>query len=1644
MDIIPSLEPKLLIRLRHGDLAQHFQSLIRDHHVDSINNQISHLIHTESLPATVYAIWLPIALRDAPHLLATALTDLESHGIRLAAISAISRSFRSPKWRSTWKTLGEAEGIIALLTQLSITDVRAVLTALGRCRNHTPREEIAACMEGLVVLLEQQDDTRRPLAQHTDLLLPLCSAAFVETRLKSISDSPETKVLVRRLAPHQVPLLRRVALEAVDVPRHLRETVVRTARTYLVRSRDPYTPIHATAEITDPGIAFCIDFFRGVSADKRRDDTVKFWVNPYIKEVHRLVTNRRTCFDQILPLLKAAVPQAVQFSPSTSLSINLVRDVLRYWSLAFYGRAGDPHESVTQLTLSKNHPSRPSPSHREELQRLVVEILRDHPDERLKVKRTGTGKAPGPATATGPGTPQQQQPDMFLFVRDLLLEVAPLARLPLLRLLCAHNKFLAYDLTSSVPSTRERNLVPVWQFKVHRILPAEHSKTLFMRSSAIYDHAEFIPAPDITPPNFAGLCWVDQCKLKVRWDCVAAGDMSVTHRVLAEFRTRAQRSRDAATRAVYAGAAIISARETLSLDILHDTLRWTRRFIQDPGVFPDLLKIMLSPEMACLVSCVKVPASRQPSSLDALSIAVQQSHAILDTIRDLILQYFKEPGASDKATMHIPEFIPSLVYHRMIKTTKADLGTSKQLADILLQPLIPVIMTYEHVGLNEAEVKIQWPTVRGILQRLACPDRLSDEVLAFVDQVAQQRDQLIQSERQTLCPDVLSLDPAWPRGLPIQDLLPSVKWALHAMRRPHAAPFVTARIRDIVFAPEAIALSPPPHNEDPIRQWFIDDLLFAIQAYTGWGHVRGVVRRLREIWDHYASMLAPFPDHYRTFQRWFSLRIVGFNRRVQRGMRFVRPHEPPTATYLVDPIMPEEVIEWHPRPALVDELKEIPIIVLYCRAYVRMLPWPAFKRNETKVGPLGSWPFPGFVGTCVRSLALESRDAIGLSALLMLETFTKKRLLPGAFPEQHLRYPPMYLEGHFVNLVNQDPPQLLRSVPQVLKHFMSTIPAGLLRELCSGLLDTLAAMDAADPIHSSLLRCTVHLIKLLSDSHKPDYAVDIVLRFLQDFPNESSYHRHLKLSLLGDRLSPAQAHGFIQQIARIVSTGSKISTAKQLAQLVHQVRFLSPAAARHILHDLVTSTTHIDARVDAVASIFTLLRRNTPQTGTYKLLKHLSLLAACPSEREHATEQDWAAAEADSTVSLPSISPPTDRPLLELFVHKAAAKVPDPDKRSYLTDILLPLLAESTSQHARWMRIFLSRLNLPDTDTDMHSSFPFGAFDPVLVDSILAAWGNYLPASFLALQRALSLSYIHHRYLQRITAALAHQNVEFRQTDAGTHWAECLHIYQETYPFGRLHMALNRGLADRLPDGLTVEALCEEFRLRAATVARHPIAYDPKTRRFRASAKPLLEGMYRMVRSRGRGQGANRVQHYRLVQRTLEMVVQDIETLHAGGLPSMGSVEEKEEEKEQEEEDPVVLPSTMELQVLLLLPEEGDIKGEEEEDDPVGEFARRMLQLVTVCVGDPVCLLEWEALRPALERVQVDHLAKCAVLLGDVGEGEAGLDACLRVRLALVLLTRMEKEAILLDGEVHEMVQRWKRSENDFIRRKGWAVDGEY
>lgn len=1097
--------------------------------------------------------------------------------------------------------------------------------------------------------------------------------------------------------------------------------------------------------------------------------------------------------------------------------------------------------------------------------------------------------------------------------------------------------------------------------------------------------------------------------------------------------------------------------------------------------------------MVDFLSCTKL--SHLPStSLETISSLIEQANAIISFHIETAALLQREPGQA----VSLDEASPLLdaVFSKRCtavhKFFKQGIGSEERLVDALMTPLVPLLLTMERHKLEEYHTQSKYIQLRSPFAYLKISDSPREYELRFLDDLAYKYEIEWMEDRIDTEPKVEDLGEGWPQGLPVQALAPSVKWAAAAVRNENAAPFIAGRIKEVAFCSPSLGVKRVLDADKVVIGGFSDSLQFAMEAYIGFSGPRhDRESRLLEIWHHYSSSEWSNREHLESFATWLTraARQYGFD----RARRLLEPSERSMVRcYENISGIASGPVSWDPRPESSDNDSSNDshtgptgsnrdetgsgYTLLQCQFYATSAKWTTHISRELrpiawiksrKNTPFFMWR-TAKEGSELRRLPILTRDSLALSAILYLDakfSSGSTRLLSRSFPEDssRSRYPALFLDYEFLASAKID---ACKHACSILNELATTAPPTLLHALAISLLDSLVEEQRKEKrmthgAYARLTKTTLSVIKLLSSCDNPDLAVDLGVAVIKRLPEESSWHRRAASTSVARRAGAQNAEGMIQSISDLVfdalakqksnkaptsvapkdlerkddrnqptpsvippSPIIKITTIKLLPELLRSSEATSVEFQLEILNSLFTASNHIDVRRAVLSSIEDLLGKSRYMdhgvgNKIYAAFKSFARYAAVPSERDNESEAVWSKAEGGGP--LPLIN--TDRPILRT-VQRQRRDLDERFHADYVQTILLPLVDELTNLHNRWMRIFLDRIGLTATEASVTEFGPFvGEHYGDILTFALEHWIQYVPRHYLIRHRAVALSYINCLKLQNINEKLSQRNKGWKDTDAGSHWMKYLTSNQGHKYDCVLSILAGPVQEPKISDGITRDLLIEEYYHRVTVIVDHPFKFH--------QSRPVvsldyLKDVYSRLRRCSSTKDSSTEMRQVYTTALLERINSYVESKRS------------HEWLNNPNRRPTILPSSLALHTWSLPYHIIDPAVSQSYE----RFATTLSSLIARFAASASCALEFSLLEEELVSISKEKLIPCAVAIGSlVDEEHYSIEGCLKVRLAIILLSKSGKGHKTRAKEVSGMVESWKESPNESIRLAAWKWD---
>ncbi|RAK95496.1 uncharacterized protein BO80DRAFT_418786 [Aspergillus ibericus CBS 121593] len=1613
-----------LFRLTFPDAASYFHSLVTANDSESwatqVNAALRSYVYSGGLIPQIYKVWLTIASERHPFLLRLALLDKASRGVRLAGISSFKVALNSPAWQTQgWDAVGGTPGLKQIFDHVSVNEVRALAKVIGGSamkddvRSQAVEELVDLLIPGLIA--DQSPIVAgRPLLR---ALVPLfwgCRDAFLAKALSNrhADELPVDEILLQLSKCREI-FLRRVAARGVSVHPHVRESLLNSdILLQITRSLRPY---HGSggypSKLLVPGVlGFGLDFVKSFQAYPPQNYSEERLLECFAAGIEGAIRSKAD-FSDILVFLESIMAAKDKLRTILGQWRPLLALVVRLWATAAFPDASikadiSPAERQRQLS----HPSRPQAIHKTRLEATLIGALSSVTNE-----------------IDSYGSFSYMLRQAF---RPYMDSIPPEARLPLTRLIYRHHCNIDIDVHSPNPSSKETALLP-WSAYFLLSLTEADSRSMFRRVRSLREGGDALECDTRKEPwvNWKDdLAWFNESLCEVEWESrnPRCEGSPLAFSVVADCRLRAERARDQKERLNWATKAIETALMSRSVFVYREAAQWTSRFAHDPNTSKPLARCMYSDDAALVLSVVELPHHSYPS-LEKLEEVTKAANSVLAYHIKAALQMLRQPSYKKGQDLDLRQLIRSVVERRINKLKSLfylGVGDEDQLVGVLLESLVPVILDYEKAGICKGRERLGWSGLGGALDNMACPPRPWKGVLAFLDLLASQRDRLWTQERSQRGPKLATPEDGWPDGLPIQYLLPSEEWASAALANEGAAPFVSARLKGVVFSNPNTAAH-QIRDERQVLGLFADSLTFAIRSYVGNGSHRAT--RAEHAWKHYSDSIPSNIGHLETLRDWFvdlsrSRSLPKLRNRLRRAPR--------VSPIVLDPSRCHAV-EWDPRSAETYDTQSRSVTTLQYRFSaakedITLEDWDDYdfppepwKTTDTDLIELWS------SGENFATYPLSTQDALVTSALLFVEQQVEYRqpILCQAFPQSssYVRYPAVQLSGSFLSAID-DSEMAVDAAFVLLERLLVIVPSSILYSLGAAFQQSLLQLPNTSSNYPLVERCAFRVLQLLQKSDQPMLAVDLGLKVVQELPDASSRHRNALTFSLGRVLDHDSAETMLQEFSDFI-LGSlekqkaaekslvKITTVKMLAQLVAPSDFISMASQINILRSLFEVSRQIDVRVATCKALLHVTITNSGNRAPYQLFKSWTHAAAQPNERIHTSEEQWL--EAERGGDLPEVN--EDRPLLSLFTEIAPDKLPQSYLGDYFQTAVMLLVQELGRQHSRWMRAFIRQVgSVPEGP----SAENIGPFDHELTKKLSEAWKIlYLPKSFLLEDRISACAYLFFVEHEAMNDKLNSPDSPWRGTNAASHWSRLSsgnYTLQNRVSFRRF---LKGDQQSRIPAGITKQDVADELFRRAAIAIRNPFHFDNDCN-LRVSSLTLLRDIDGLDLP-------NEPSLHPLGRRIVE---------YAEGLRTEGWMKNPAR-------SPPILPTPFQMQIHLLPYPQLNPSAK----DRYEGFASSIIRLLDEHVQGPSYIAYGSEFKDALvEGIKEADVCACMLAIGrDLETTPNPFTQFMRVDIAEFLLDQLERYKWHRNPDVLSMLAEWKASPVECVREVGWRTNGD-
>ncbi|KAF1968905.1 hypothetical protein BU23DRAFT_513967 [Bimuria novae-zelandiae CBS 107.79] len=1613
------LNSRVLRSSKVRDVTKYLRGIQQSCVEDDITRELIHLIEIDSIAPAAFGQWLGIT--RSSHTVRTALAQNVSNEVRRLAIKKLGKLLSSLAWSETWDALGGTPGLLEVLSDLSVQDVkqacrvfvRSVKNSARQADVETKRDKLTELFKALLPRLFLDDastvaanNDHRQLRAIYQRLVPACTSEVVST----LACDPSVEVNNHLLLLSHAGTLKDLALQYVFDNHPPGER-------WLTPLLSRYPP--TTTDI--PGISAPMQF----SLD---------------------VLRRLTKQDAKTPLLSKYV--------MVEIAVPLLRKALRKkvdWSVA---------QEIVNLTMA---------------------YLESHPDtiSELNLQRGQFVHLTGVCWSRNPEPFADQFAKLLALLvvkiqrkqffntmdRSGLLRVQKSRRYALM--LFYYNGFYSSDLGGE-SDIRGAELPLLTRSVLDTLLLPEDALALFtlMRSAKgdenlidrnIYSHADTGAIEPVDVDMWHAVL-LFRCGHQVQAEEVARKGFQARKKAAISSAGQEQRARN--TR-----FAIDFATASGSFDLLMEAHEWARRFVRDPLTARELYQVTMK-EGVDLLSGVSGPLQEHLSYPELRDRIIHANRIILFIFETTCLA-LREASFNRHHFRGVLDLFADVVRERVSQCRQIKKIANiddEQLYHALWEDTLDMLIMVEEKGLSPGYENLSLHTVRGALNSHGSAlENAEPTTLRFFDDLAKRRDKLWQKHRVSMHSAVAALPEPFPRGLPIQHLIGLYSICVHNSH-PYT-PYIAARMEATLFPDPKAALTPV--SEDPeMREAigpFVDDYFFALRMMVPKSlNEEEKKSRIHRVWSYATGPLSK--------DRFTEDEAVRYWKREGSSDPFLKlwPSDETVMSRYPDwPLVPDvehagEVEEWDPAPEAICNVSERK---LETTTYIDISKGLKGSSYSTTIGIPLRLPAPVIppvrhakVFSVERIHQARAKPAIRegqiLSALLQIENrIPKSGTLKKAFPSTDrsvlVRYPACYLNGQFLSENSRAGNR--GADLACLEANLKDVPPSLLAQFARNAYSALTASSEKDEGYLVLENLTLRLAIMLTRCDRPTLASELIVRMVLDRPHNSSWHRQLLSSPFFRRLPASAAQDCMSVFAQAIiirtedqsmtratsDSGAvpetvaevqprqkayvKITTVKLLAQLLGDTQCISEDFAISLLSQLMTKASHIDIRSAVMGSLLGMLKSASPKKCGKILatLESVIPMAGNLRERRPITDEQWTHAEDELELpELDAVGSPEDTAPMLLSLFSFTKSNPS---AAFVSRIIIPIITSLKHQTAKWSALFLRKHGF-DFAAQQELALPPLPREQQIMYEVLRCAAHYLPLSFLEDFTAYhTFNIVPPAAISALNKRLEDDVASKSKPDVKSWLARyTLGLNVSTYTFNitsLLDTDLHDATSPSATDKITPKAVQEAY-LKLYTLTLH---HDTETLSHLHSAQRVL-----WPYSPSSPISKSWADRYKPLVEAIILYVEGLRTREWDRDPNRR---------------PAVLPNTFALRMHLLQFASRYSEHSPHSEEHCAAFAARVAKIADQIAGG-LYHAKFLELKNSLKYVRGEDRLRVACHLGDVSKTRLSwlsLQDCLRVELAASLLYEdvREKREDELAERVEALRASWRASENEEVRR--WA-----
>ncbi|OTA61591.1 hypothetical protein K449DRAFT_465672 [Hypoxylon sp. EC38] len=1176
-------------------LARYFQELLQKTSHIKLITYLASAIHSGALPPTVVHIFLSIC--KEPDAISYALRQNHSVLARRIAVNHFIRKCRTSAFEAMWNAVGGVQGLLRLMSLMSVYEVDLLCRGIGKCTSMKhPIHSRQLCFSNLLGSLRNTNDQSisdlrnldlRPLGSYYNKILPACL--------------PD---LVLQEASKGIKLSGTVCRTDVEDYQHKFLTIIFSPTT-----GHRITPYKFVLE--GSAAAFSLDVLRRLSiTPSQLKINAENLFEDLVRPLARRLNNRKGSELLRIELYRLLI-KCINTEPiiANALDFPTISYAIRAWNHA--GTRRDTMEDFLKTLLRHM-----TEEHQWTLDRIAEELRHTRP--RL--------------------------------------------RYPLLQFLFRNAR--PFKVNISLASHEElRSLGDAWPPRLFYLLPSRISFELFQFLKKAHPHGKFVTADetgdieavtrDVDPDgkHFSDP-YILQSLLHLRyrgnWPLGITWLIEIDE-VLQERKDNAVTATSAEERANWIHATVLLSIASGSLQLYEEIIAWAMQFNNEALIVKRLLSsnTLYTKSGLSLLSGISISIAYDDNPLMKLEENVKQAHRIVMKYMEMVSKGHRESSIAMHDNYNLCNLgpLPSKIIWRRVELLDSfqdATGLSDdEIYNLVWKPSIDLLLEFERFNLEEGRGRLYSRFLRGPLMGQALSDSPKAHFCKFLDELAKSRDRFWQDYRSRIHPEIANVGAPWPRGLPIQRLIPAMPSAWKNM------PYMESRAKAILFAPSEVLLDRLPSNRGmrTIIGPFVDSFSFALRVFAS-AVDNGPERETRIRQKHFFDLTPgiALPDSIVALFRISDLELPTQN----------------NSRTLVDWNPSQTFVHYSPVPHAVQHIKKSAQSCLDCMLRTNKA-WRSWRSDtvhsffETfKLQWIYVEKAPSIWDSrySLKDLTVSKKDAL---VAVAIEVLNKKygmdySVFTQPFPSlEDIRFPALYLGKEFLEGYGRV--VTLDSMLQILDYALSTIPPKLLQKLARSMWKRL---DGERSSNDEVLIAFLEIVKRLSQGDFPQVACEFIRLAILKYQYEGPFHRYLLGAEFLSRLKQYEAKDLSHDLSHAIRNHLRLEqrtvksrarkskppaprlieviTVNSAARLLCMNKYIHPGFAYEPLGHLLESSTDENIRV---AVLENLLRFNSAVNNQYLQLKIIDILeehavpiAASINESWPPTEAEWRKAEA--------------------------------------------------------------------------------------------------------------------------------------------------------------------------------------------------------------------------------------------------------------------------------------------------------------------------------------------------------------------------------------------------------------------------------